>query len=200
MRKRIIKALIILSLIIINVAIVNAEPIEGSKNPVSDIVLVDENCRVVNIANQITVIDDMINKEEEKTEEIIEEVKVPVINYTAEEFNLLCRLIEAEAKGESYQGKIAVANVVINRVKDSRFPNTITNVIYAPRQFSPVSNGAIYNTPSEDSVNAATAALYGEVQPEAKDAIYFWAKYVKKSNWIWTRQLTGIIGNHCFGR
>lgn len=197
MRKRIIKALIILSLIIINVAIVNAEPIEGSKNPVSDIVLVDENCRVINIANQITVIDDMMinEKKEEKKEE-----KLPIINYTEEEFNLLCRLIEAEAKGESYQGKIAVANVVINRVKDSRFPNTITNVIYAPRQFSPVSNGAIYNTPSEDSVNAATAALYGEVQPEAKDAIYFWAKYVKKSNWIWTRQLTGIIGNHCFGR
>lgn len=197
MRKRIIKVLIILSLIIINVAIVNAEPIEGSKNPVSDIVLVDENCRVINIANQITVIDDMMinEKKEEKKEE-----KLPIINYTEEEFNLLCRLIEAEAKGESYQGKIAVANVVINRVKDSRFPNTITNVIYAPRQFSPVSNGAIYNTPSEDSVNAATAALYGEVQPEAKDAIYFWAKYVKKSNWIWTRQLTGIIGNHCFGR
>lgn len=197
MRKRIIKALIILSLIIINVAIVNAEPIEGSKNPVSDIVLVDENCRVINIANQITVIDDMMinEKKEEKKEE-----KLPIINYTEEEFNLLCRLIEAEAKGESYQGKIAVANVVINRVKDSRFSNTITNVIYAPRQFSPVSNGAIYNTPSEDSVNAATAALYGEVQPEAKDAIYFWAKYVKKSNWIWTRQLTGIIGNHCFGR
>ena len=197
MRKRIIKALIILSLIIINVAIVNAEPIEGSKNPVSDIVLVDENCRVINIANQITVIDDMMinEKKEEKKEK-----KLPIINYTEEEFNLLCRLIEAEAKGESYQGKIAVANVVINRVKDSRFPNTITNVIYAPRQFSPVSNGAIYNTPSEDSVNAATAALYGEVQPEAKDAIYFWAKYVKKSNWIWTRQLTGIIGNHCFGR
>ena len=197
MRKRIIKALIILSLIIINVAIVNAEPIEGSKNPVSDIVLVDENCRVINIANQITVIDDMMinEKKEEKKEE-----KLPIINYTEEEFNLLCRLIEAEAKGESYQGKIAVANVVINRVKDSRFPNTITNVIYAPCQFSPVSNGAIYNTPSEDSVNAATAALYGEVQPEAKDAIYFWAKYVKKSNWIWTRQLTGIIGNHCFGR
>lgn len=197
MRKRIIKALIILSLIIINVAIVNAEPIEGSKNPVSDIVLVDENCRVINIANQITVIDDMMinEKKEEKKEE-----KLPIINYTEEEFNLLCRLIEAEAKGESYQGKIAVANVVINRVKDSRFPNTITNVIYAPRQFSPVSNGAIYNTPSEDSVNAATAALYGEVQPEAKDAIYFWAKYIKKSNWIWTRQLTGIIGNHCFGR
>ncbi len=197
MRKRIIKALIILSLIIINVAIVNAEPIEGSKNPVSDIVLVDENCRVINIANQITVIDDMMinEKKEEKKEE-----KLPIINYTEEEFNLLCRLIEAEAKGESYQGKIAVANVVINRVKDSRFPNTITNVIYAPRQFSPVSNGAIYNTPSEDSVNAVTAALYGEVQPEAKDAIYFWAKYVKKSNWIWTRQLTGIIGNHCFGR
>lgn len=193
MRKRIIKALIILSLIIINVAIVNAEPIEGSKNPVSDIVLVDENCRVINIANQITVIDNMmINKKKEE--------KLPIINYTEEEFNLLCRLIEAEAKGESYQGKIAVANVVINRVKDSRFPNTITNVIYAPRQFSPVSNGAIYNIPSEDSVNAATAALYGEVQPEAKDAFYFWAKYVKKSNWIWTRQLTGIIGNHCFGR
>lgn len=75
MRKRIIKALIILSLIIINVAIVNAEPIEGSKNPVSDIVLVDENCRVINIANQITVIDDMMIKEEEKTEEIIEKKK-----------------------------------------------------------------------------------------------------------------------------
>lgn len=157
--------------------IVNAYVVE---TPVS-VCLVEEI-----VANQI------VEEEEETPQKIVE--------LTEEEFNLLCRIIEAEAKGEPYEGKIAVGNVIINRMNNELFPNSLTDVIYAPRQFSPVANGSINNIPSEDSISAANAVIYGEVMPEAEQALYFWATYVNKSNWVWTREKLGIIGNHCFGK
>ncbi len=71
----------------------------------------------------------------------------------------LARIIEAEAGGEPYKGKVAVGNVILNRVKSKDFPNTIYNVIFEYfgniPQFSPVQEGTIYNTPSKESMNAA---------------------------------------------
>lgn len=123
-----------------------------------------------------------------------------IINYTQEDFQNLCRIIEAEAGIETIQGKIAVGNVIINRVLDERFPNSITEVVFAKNQFSPVSNGSIYNIPSEDSIKAAKLVLEGETTPESKNAVFFWADYVNKNNWIWTREITGKIGTHYFGK
>lgn len=131
----------------------------------------------------------------------LEEIDSPIINYTEEEVTLLARVIEAEARGESYEGKVAVGNVVINRVLSDKFSyaNSITSVIYAPGQFSTVANGSINNNPSEDSINAAKEVLYRNYD-NSNGALYFWATYVPKTSWIWTRTIVNQIGNHYFGK
>jgi N-acetylmuramoyl-L-alanine amidase len=121
-------------------------------------------------------------EQELKEEEKEEEIKQKTIDLTETEFKLLCQVIEAEAKGESYEGKVAVGNVIINRIQSNSFPNTIKEVIYDPNQFSSVANGAINNTPSEESIQAANDVVYGKIQSEAQNALYFWAVYVNKNN------------------
>lgn len=112
----------------------------------------------------------------------------------------LSRIVEAEAKGESYQGKLAVSNVVINRVKDATFPNTIKDVIFDTQfgvQFTPVKNGAIYNTPSTDSIAAAKDALNGN--NNIQNCLYFVNPAKATQSWIQNnRELFGTIGNHDF--
>jgi N-acetylmuramoyl-L-alanine amidase len=75
--------------------------------------------------------------------------------------NLLARLIHGEARGEPYNGKVAVGAVVMNRVRDSRFPNTISGVIYEPGAFDAVRDGQINITPGQDEYNAARDAING---------------------------------------
>lgn len=75
--------------------------------------------------------------------------------------NLLARLIHGEARGEPYKGKVAVGAVVMNRVRDSRFPNTISGVIYETGAFDAVSDGQINRTPEQDEYNAARDAING---------------------------------------
>ena len=88
----------------------------------------------------------------------------------------LARIIEAEAGGESYKGKVAIGNVILNRVNSKDFPNTIYNVIFEYYgnipQFSPVADGTIYNTPSEESINAAKDALNG-ARPVGNSTYFF---------------------------
>ena len=85
----------------------------------------------------------------------------PRIPYTHEEFDLLARLISAEARGESYTAQVAVGAVVINRVLSPKFPNTIKGVIYQKGQFGPVRNGHINRPAASSSISAAKEALYG---------------------------------------
>lgn len=98
----------------------------------------------------------------------------------------LSRIIHAEAQGETYIGKVAVGNVVLNRVVSDKFPNTIYGVIfdkqYGHTQFSPVLDGSIYNTPNKDSVKAAMEALDGE-RP-AEEALYFLNPRKATNFWI----------------
>lgn len=104
--------------------------------------------------------------------------------YDPEDVYWLSRLIEAEAGGESMKGKISVGSVVINRVECDEFPDTVEGVIFDSRcgiQFSPAYNGAIYNTPSEDSVTAAKLALDG-AKPVG-GCLYFSASYLSDSCW-----------------
>jgi spore germination cell wall hydrolase CwlJ-like protein len=115
--------------------------------------------------------------------------------YSEADINLLARLINAEAKGESFNGKVAVGNVILNRVKSSKFPNTIRDVIYQPRQFQPVSNGAINNQPSEESLKAAHESLKTNL---IGNALYFYNPYTATDAWIRTREVTTTIGNHSF--
>ena len=110
--------------------------------------------------------------------------KKEVINITNDDLLLLSKLVTGEARGESYEGQVAVAAVVINRVQDPRFPNTIKDVIYQKNAFSVVNDGSINMQPTESAYNAAIDALYGK-DPTNK-AVFFWNPDIATCKWIKT--------------
>ena len=120
--------------------------------------------------------------------------------YNADQVYWLARIISAEARGESMKGKLAVGNVVLNRVRSSAFPNTIYGVIFDKKygiQFSPVSNGTIYNTPTVDSIIAAKMCLEGYSLSE--DILYFVNPAKAPNSWISkNREYVFTVGNHAF--
>ena len=128
----------------------------------------------------------------------VKQQKKEVINITNEELLLLSKLVTGEARGESYEGQVAVAAVVINRVKDPRFPNSIKDVIYQKNAFSVVKNGSINLQPTESAYSAAQEALYGK-DPTDK-AIYFWNPDIATCKWIKTLNPYMRIGNHVFAK
>ena len=121
-------------------------------------------------------------------------------NYSNDDVYWLSRIVHAEAQGESYEGKVAVANCVLNRVKSSEFPNSIYSVIFDKKygtQYQPTANGTIYNTPGTESVNAAKAALNG--YNNVGKSMYFYNPKKTSSNWISNnRAYYTTIGNHNF--
>ncbi|HWO98428.1 MAG TPA: LysM peptidoglycan-binding domain-containing protein [Bacillus sp. (in: firmicutes)] len=122
---------------------------------------------------------------------------------SAEDKDLLSRLVEAEAKGEPYQGKVAVATVVLNRVASPEFPDSIHDVIYQQLenggyQFTPVGNGAINQPASDESKRAVDEALAS--QNQANDALYFYNPEIATNDWVKTQQVTAVIGNHVFAK
>lgn len=128
----------------------------------------------------------------------VKQQKREVINITNEELLLLSKLVTGEARGESYEGQVAVAAVVINRVKDPRFPNTIKDVIYQKNAFSVVKNGRINAQPTSSTYRAAQEALYGN--DPTNNAIYFWNPDISTCSWINTLNPHLRIGNHVFAR
>ena len=110
--------------------------------------------------------------------------------------NLLARLVYAESRGEPYSGQVAVASVVLNRVKSSSFPNSISGVIYQSGAFSVVSDGQINLTPNETAKKAAQDAING--WDPSYGAIYYFNPNTAKNAWIWSRPVTVVIGNHRF--
>ena len=120
--------------------------------------------------------------------------------YRDDEVFWLARIITAEARGESMQGKIAVGNVVLNRVRSTDYPNTIYSVIFDKKygvQFSPVANGTIYNTPTEDAIIAAKMCLEG--YSLSKDVLFFVNPKLAPNSWIANnRTYAFTIGNHAF--
>ena len=129
-------------------------------------------------------------------------VASPEISIANDEKDLFARLVEAEAKGESYEGKVAVATVVLNRVDSPEFPNSISGVInevvggtYA---FSPVQNGEIKKPASTDTIRAVEEALTR--QDRLNDSIYFYNPEIATDKWITTREVVKTIGNHVFAK
>lgn len=122
-------------------------------------------------------------------------------NYTKEELNLLSRLVHAEAESEPYEGKLAVATVVMNRVvDDGYFPNSIHSVIHQQGQFSVFApNWRINNTPNEDSVKASRQVLEG-YRSFGEDVLYFYNPSTATDSWIFSRETVTTIGNHRFAR
>ena len=111
---------------------------------------------------------------------------------------LLARAINGEARGEPYEGQVAVGAVILNRVKSSSFPNTIAGVIYQPGAFTAVSDGQI-DVPIESKstvVKAAQDALNG--WDPSYGAIYYFNPSTATNKWIWSRPMTVTIGKHRF--
>lgn len=115
---------------------------------------------------------------------------------SSNDLNLLSRLIYAEARGEPYTGQVAVGAVVLNRVKSSSFPNTISGVIYQSGAFSVVNDGQINLTPNETARKAAQDALNG--WDPSYGSLYYFNPNTATSSWIWSRPHTVTIGNHRF--
>ena len=110
--------------------------------------------------------------------------------------NLLARAIYGEARGEPYVGQVAVAAVILNRVKSSKFPNTISGVIYQSGAFDAVSDGQINLTPDSTAKKAAQDALNG--WDPTYGAIYYFNPSTATNKWIWSRPMTVTIGKHRF--
>lgn len=111
---------------------------------------------------------------------------------------LLARAVNGEARGEPYEGQVAVAAVILNRVKHSSFPNTIAGVIYQPGAFTAVSDGQI-NVPIDPNstvYKACKDALNG--WDPSGGAIYYFNPNTATNSWIWSRPLITVIGKHRF--
>ncbi|MFD3260501.1 cell wall hydrolase [Paenibacillus lentus] len=118
---------------------------------------------------------------------------------TDEELHLLHKIVMAEAEGEPYEGKVAVANVVLNRLRSANYPDTIKKVIYQKSQFSPVQNGRMDRvTPNEDSIRAVTEALHG--RKEVSDDTYYFLSLSLATDFTiaHTKSKSKEIGNHTF--
>ncbi len=119
--------------------------------------------------------------------------------YTAQDKNLLSRLISAESRGEPFEGQVAVGGVVLNRVKSSQFPNTIPGVIYQPYQFSPVLDGSINKPATSSAIRAMEAALTGW-DPSYGSLFFYNPTKVRAGNYVWSRPIVRKIGNHVFAK
>lgn len=113
---------------------------------------------------------------------------------------LLARAINGEARGEPYEGQVAVGAVIINRTKNSEFPKTIAGVIYQPGAFTAVSDGQI-NVPLENNSTVARAARDALNGWDPTDGcIYYYNPATATSSWIWSRQIVKTIGKHNFAK
>ena len=114
------------------------------------------------------------------------------------DIQLMARAINGEARGEPYEGQVAVGAVILNRVKDSRFPNSISGVIYQPGAYTAVSDGQINAAISEGSTvyKAAQDAING--WDPTSGCVYYFNPNTATNKWIWSRPLVKTIGKHRF--
>lgn len=116
--------------------------------------------------------------------------------YSQSEIDLLARIISAEARGEPYEGQVAVGAVILNRVEHPSFPNTIAGVVYQSGAFSCVDDGQINEPVAESSKRAATDALNG--WDPSGGCIYYYNPVTATSRWIRSRPIIVTIGKHVF--
>lgn len=119
-------------------------------------------------------------------------------NYSTSDVQLMARAINGEARGEPYEGQVAVGAVILNRVKNSKFPNTIAGVIYQSGAFTAVADGQI-NVPIKEGstvLKAAQDAMNG--WDPTGGAIYYFNPATATNKWIWSRPLIKVIGKHRF--
>ncbi len=121
---------------------------------------------------------------------------------SAADEELMARLVRAEAVGEPYAGKVAVATVILNRVKSPDFPNTVRGVIYQISNghyaFTPVANGEINKPADAESKRAVNEAI--ALMGKGNGSLFFYNPKTASSQWIFSREVTVTIGNHRFAR
>ncbi len=117
-----------------------------------------------------------------------------------EDLMILARAIYAEARGESFEGQVAIGAVILNRTRDPHFPDSISEVVFQRShkgyQFSPVGDGTINLSPDETAIKAATKALEGH--DPTNGALFFYNPRIASDQWIRTLPVITTIGRHVF--
>lgn len=172
------------------------ETAEDAQIPLDEEVQDNEELDESTQAMQLELANAIATVEKEKRE--LEEKK---IHLSEKDTEILCRIVEAEATGEDVKGKMLVANVILNRVNNSEFPDTVEDVVFAKGQFSPLSDGRYYSVSITDETrDAVQRVLDGE--DESGGAVYFMSrKKANKRNVVWfDRELTKVAehGTHEF--
>lgn len=116
--------------------------------------------------------------------------------FSNNDIRLMANAVHGESRGEPYIGQVAVAAVILNRVKSSSFPNTVAGVIFQPGAFTAVADGQIYLTPNETSKKAVLDAING--WDPSGNALYYFNPDTATSSWIWSRPQIKTIGKHIF--
>ncbi|WP_134686674.1 cell wall hydrolase [Brevibacillus migulae] len=117
---------------------------------------------------------------------------------SAKELDMLARLVYAEGKGEPYEGKVAIAAVVLNRLHSPQFPTTVSGVILESGAFSVVKDGKLPAETNEETKKAVLEALSGK--DPTNGGLYFFNPELATSSWIWSRPQAVVIGNHIFAK
>jgi N-acetylmuramoyl-L-alanine amidase len=127
--------------------------------------------------------------------------KLPASNdlgLSANDLKLMANAVFGESRGEPFEGQVAVAAVILNRVKSSEFPHTVSGVIFQPGAFTAVADGQIYLTPNDKAVKAVKDAVSG--WDPSDGCLYYFNPETATSKWIWTRPQYKTIGKHIFCR
>lgn len=136
-------------------------------------------------------------KLETKTNPQTTNITRSTIPISADQYQILVRLIKAEAGGEPFEGQVAVAAVLLNRIRSGKFPTSISGNVFRKGEFESVSNGYIwYINPTPSSHKAAALALKG--WDPTGGSLYFFNPAKSTSRWIWSRPIYTKIGNHYF--
>ncbi|WP_123040103.1 spore cortex-lytic enzyme [Cohnella candidum] len=118
--------------------------------------------------------------------------------FTDKDLKMMANAVYGESRGEPYEGQVAVAAVILNRVRDAEFPNTPTGVIFQPGAFTAVSDGQIWLTPNANALKAVKDALSGWDPTDG--CLYYFNPETATSKWIWSRPQYKTIGKHIFCR
>lgn len=119
-------------------------------------------------------------------------------NISREDLGLLARAVYSEARGETYEGQVAVAAVILNRLASPDFPKTISGIIFEPYAFSAVDDGQFWLTPDETAYKAAQAAVNG--WDPTNGALFYYNPAKTTSKWIYSRPVVKQIGSHVFAK
>ncbi|MFB1080804.1 spore cortex-lytic enzyme [Jeotgalibacillus sp. JSM ZJ347] len=130
-----------------------------------------------------------------KSETVSKKLTLPN-GYSENDIKLMSNAVYGEARGEPYEGQVAVAAVILNRIEDEAFPNTASGVIFEPLAFTAVADGQIWLTPNEQARRAVMDAING--WDPSENALYYFNPVTATSKWIWSRPQIKKIGEHIF--